>query len=169
MHYKKLVKPDSPYFGEQDFAAPDETITVTIESYAIENVTNNQGTKLKGVLHFSEKVKPLILNSTNGSAISKLYGKETDGWIGKQITLYLDPNVRFAGKRVGGTRVRKPSAIPDKALVFCESCGCGITAYGRMSAEEMADYTKNKYGQSLCTACAMQAAQSTKEDNNADE
>lgn len=158
MHWKKIVKPDSPYFGEQDFATPDETVTVTIKSYATEKVTSEQGTQLKGVLHFKEQVKPLILNVTNGKAIAKLYGKDMDGWIGKPITLYYDPSVRAMGQRVGGTRVKKPSAV-SKEPIRCEACGGTVSGYGSMSAEETAAYTRKKYGRALCADCATKAAQ----------
>ena len=36
--------------------------------------------------------------------------KTKQAWIGKQIELYHDPNVLFAGTRCGGIRVRKPAA-----------------------------------------------------------
>jgi hypothetical protein len=32
----------------------------------------------------------------------------TDDWIGKQIVLFVDPSVSFAGKIVGGIRLRAP-------------------------------------------------------------
>jgi len=47
------------------------------------------------------------MNSTNGQTIAAITGSEdSDGWIGYQIVLYADPNVSFAGQRVGGIRVR---------------------------------------------------------------
>lgn len=159
MHWKKIVKPDSPYFGEQDFPDPNATVTVTIQSYAAEKVTNEQGTQLKGVLHFCENVKPLILNVTNGKAIAKLYGKDMDGWVGKKIALYYDPSVRVMGQRVGGTRVKKPSAASSKEPIRCEACGGTVSGYGSMSADETAAYTRKKYGRALCADCAKKAAQ----------
>lgn len=167
MHFKKFIKPDCPYFGEQDFSRPDETITYTIISCKNENVTNEQGTKLKGVLYFKETNKRLILNKTNGNKIAELYGKDTDGWMGKRITLYYDANVRVAGKRVGGTRVKAPAT--DKMIIYpkCEQCMNDIRPAGRMSAEGTALYTRNKYGHALCAECAAKAKKDG--ESNADE
>jgi hypothetical protein len=50
----------------------------------------------------------MVLNSTNGQLIARLLGsKNSDDWIGKEIDLYNDPNVTFAGELVGGIRARK--------------------------------------------------------------
>lgn len=67
----------------------------------------------KWCLSFHELDKPLVLNSTNIQLCAKICGSEdTDHWTGKRIVLYTDPNVSYAGKLVGGIRVRapKPSA-----------------------------------------------------------
>ena len=60
-------------------------------------------------LTFRELDKPLVLNVTNTMAIEQILGSDdTDDWIGKQIVLYTDPGVMYAGKMVGGIRVRAP-------------------------------------------------------------
>lgn len=69
----------------------------------------------KWCLLFHELDKPLVLNVTNTQLCeSILRSDNTDDWIGKRIVLYTDPNVMYAGKVVGGIRVRqpKPSAPP---------------------------------------------------------
>lgn len=65
-------------------------------------------------LTFHELDKPLVLNSTNIQLCAQICGSDdTDHWTGKKIVLYTDPNVTYAGKLVGGIRVRapKPSAV----------------------------------------------------------
>ncbi len=72
------------------------------------------GPELKWCLHFAELDKPLVLNSTNIQLTAKVCGSEdTDEWTGKRLVLYTDPNVTYAGKLVGGIRVRapKPGAV----------------------------------------------------------
>lgn len=69
----------------------------------------------KWCLTFREIDKPLVLNMTNAQLCAQICGSEdTDHWTGKQIVLYVDPNVMYAGKVIGGIRVRKPkpSAAP---------------------------------------------------------
>ena len=65
--------------------------------------------ELKWCLSLKEFEKPLVLNSTNGQIIAQFTGIEDNievGWIGKEVVLYNDPNVSFAGKVTGGIRVR---------------------------------------------------------------
>ena len=69
----------------------------------------------KWCLTFHELDKPLVLNLTNATTLETILGSDdTDHWIGKRIVLYTDPNVMYAGKIVGGIRVRapKPTAPP---------------------------------------------------------
>jgi hypothetical protein len=72
------------------------------------------GQELKWCLHFRELEKPLVLNSTNIQLCAQICGSEdTDDWKGKSIVLYVDPNVSYGGKLIGGIRIRapKPGAV----------------------------------------------------------
>ena len=158
MHWKKVVKPDSPYFGEQDFETVDQQFLVTIRQVKMEEIKSDRGTEIKGVVHFEEDIKPLILNVTNGKTIAKLYGKQVEGWAGKQITLFFDPSVKFGRERVGGVRVSAPTRKKPNA-VKCADCGNDIEGYGRMTGLQTAEYTKGKYGRPLCSDCAKKAAE----------
>jgi hypothetical protein len=62
---------------------------------------------------FKESDKPLVLNATNIQLLEKMLGDDTDLWVNKHVVLYVDPNVMYAGKVVGGIRVRapKPGAV----------------------------------------------------------
>ncbi len=67
------------------------------------------GQEMKWCLHFSELEKPLVLNGTNIQLTAQICASEdTDHWIGKRVVLYTDPTVMYAGKMVGGIRVRAP-------------------------------------------------------------
>ena len=61
-----------------------------------------------------EKCKPLILNKTNSDTICDIYGNDSTSWIGKDIEVYIDPNVMFGGKKTGGLRVRKVELSPPR-------------------------------------------------------
>jgi hypothetical protein len=75
----------------------------------------------KWCLTFRELEKPLVLNSTNIQLCEQICGSDnTDDWVGKQIVLYVDPNVSYGGKLIGGIRVRKskaPAAAPPPPAV----------------------------------------------------
>lgn len=85
-------------------------VLVTIGGYEQFNVAvQGAEPEMKWALKFHELEKPMVLNSTNGQLIAKITGAEDfDGWIGKQVVLYDDPNISFGGKVTGGIRVRAP-------------------------------------------------------------
>ena len=67
------------------------------------------GEEMKWCLEFEESDKPLVLNSTNIQLCERIFGSDnTDDWVGQRIVLFTDPNVSYAGKVVGGIRVRAP-------------------------------------------------------------
>lgn len=71
----------------------------------------DDGNKL--VVSFEGKKKSLVCNKTNANRIAFMYGTETNGWIGKEITLY-EEMVDFQGKLTPAIRVRavKQQAAP---------------------------------------------------------
>ncbi len=108
---------ESKYVKKEDCG--EGGIIVTIANLTNENVAlESAEPEHKWVLHFKEAVKPLILNMTNIELCAHACGsEETDDWIGKQIILYNDPNVSYAGKVTGGVRIRKnqQAAAPKAA------------------------------------------------------
>lgn len=102
---------DSKYLTRAD-CGPG--ILVTITNCAEANVAmESQPPEMQWILYFKECQKGMVLKSTNGQMIAKILNSEnTDDWTGKQVVLYDDPNVVFAGKPVGGIRVRAPRIRP---------------------------------------------------------
>ena len=97
----------SKYLKKEDVEPP---VLVTIKGLRQNNVAlEDQPEELKWTIFFRELDKPMVLNSTNIQLLVKCLGTdETDDWAGKQVVLYNDPNVSFAGKITGGIRVRAP-------------------------------------------------------------
>lgn len=83
---------------------------MTVEGCAQYNVAKEGAPpEHKWCLTFQETDKPLVLNSTNVQLCERIFGSDdTDDWVGKRIVLFTDPNVSYAGKIVGGIRVRAP-------------------------------------------------------------
>ena len=72
--------------------------------------------EMKWCLVFEDEAKPLVLNSTNTQLCEHIFASDdTDDWVGKELVLYSDPNVSYAGKLVGGIRVRAPKVKPAAA------------------------------------------------------
>jgi hypothetical protein len=68
--------------------------TVTISHLTMEEMGKDK--EVNPVLWFSGGVKKgLVLNKTNTTTIASLYGKETDDWKGKKITLYTQEERHF--------------------------------------------------------------------------
>lgn len=153
-HWKKLTNPD--YLGA--YALDDgKDVILTISYVREEKVTGSDGKKDDCVVcHFSERVKPMILNSTNMKTITKLFGTPyIEDWSGRRIQIGIE-KVKAFGDVVDALRVRK--FIPAENVPKCESCGGEIQPRGNNSAEQIAAYTKKKYGQALCSACATRMA-----------
>lgn len=85
---------------------------MTIVSVKQENVAKEGADpEYKAVMHFAESEKGLVLNATNAQVVANLTGHAEDidtTWIGYQVVLYNDPNVQYAGKIMGGIRIRAP-------------------------------------------------------------
>jgi len=86
----------------------DEGKILKIKRITREEVGDDQTDKF--ALNFDGNYKPLLLNKTNIRVLVELYGSKSGEWIGKPIHVYLDENVSYGGKRVGGLRLKKVKA-----------------------------------------------------------
>lgn len=104
MHFKKYYP--TGYIDESDLP---QDVTVKIASIGLEDLQlpGSAGKETKVVIAFDGAKKKFIVNKTNAIRIAKQYGNETESWVGKSITLYFDPTVKFGGAKVGGVRVRE--------------------------------------------------------------
>ena len=108
----------SKLLRKEDF---DEDRVLTIKGVKLEDV-GNQGEQ-RWVVHFREVDKGMVLNITSIRVLEGAYGDDSDGWIGKRVMVYVDPNVSFQGRVVGGLRLRAPkqrAAPPPPAAVADE-------------------------------------------------
>ncbi len=103
----ELLNP-SDYLKAAEFGQNfDREPTFTILSAGMEELVDTNGKKkTKGVIRFKETSKGLVSNVVNVNCLIAMFGSETDGWKGKRITLYEDPNVESFGEIVSGIRVR---------------------------------------------------------------
>lgn len=114
--------------------------------------------------YFKEaNLKPMILNKTNQTAISKVCGSNyVNDWTGTKITIYVKHDMNVGGKLTDGLRILDYAPV-DKLM--CEECGDIIKPFGKLNtAEAVAEYTYNKYGNQLCGKCAT-ARKETMEEN----
>lgn len=95
----------SKYLRKEDFT--DEDRVMTIRSLMLEDMPGDDGTQ-KWVLYFNEDRKGMALNVTTIRVLEKAFGDHSDMWIGKKVKVYVDPNVSFGGKVIGGLRLMPP-------------------------------------------------------------
>ena len=71
----------------------------------------------KLVARFEGKAKGLVLNDTNLETLETAFGPDSNDAIGGQVILFVDPDVRYGGQRVGGIRIKLPkkAAAKEKA------------------------------------------------------
>ena len=100
----------SKYLKAGDFTETGQALT--IKHLEEDNVGQGKDAKDVWVIFFKEVEKGLILNKTNSGIIGKLYGEDTDDWIGKRVTLYAT-EVQFGNEMVEAIRIR--TKIPKGA------------------------------------------------------
>jgi len=95
----------------------NKSVTVEIASVELTELGQGRDKETKLLVSFRGKEKKLVCNKTNASTIAKLYGDDTDGWIGNKITLQ-PREVEFQGDMVLAIRVSlmKPGAAPAKPV-----------------------------------------------------
>lgn len=117
-HYRKAF--DSPYLSSADIVEPTN---LTIGAVKLE-LDRTKKTKDKfntayfeqEFLRPGEKLKPMVLNASNSKMLKKISGSPfIEDWKGLNITVYVDPNVRFGKETVEGLRIM-PQAITKPTL-----------------------------------------------------
>ena len=99
----------SKFLRKEDF--PEDEV-VTIKGIKQENVGREDAQEMRWVIYFRERDKGMVLNVTSIRVLESAFGDDTDFWKGKQATIYVDPNVSFQGRVVGGLRLRPIKATP---------------------------------------------------------
>ena len=81
-----------------------------ISQVTLEDLGTGDQVEHKVAIWFRGAKKGCLLNVTNKNAIRKVYGGETDDWIGKQVVLY--PAVTdFKGDTVECIRIKIPAGV----------------------------------------------------------
>jgi hypothetical protein len=148
------------YLGSWDLEDhPNREITLTIDKIVDEEVANDGRKEVCTVVRWTDPAyKPMILNVTNKKTLCKLYKtKDTEKLRGKSIVIGTE-RVKAFGDVHDALRIRpRVPAVKAASAPLCEKCKKPIASHGSMSAEQIAAYTKTKYGSALCEECAKAA------------
>lgn len=101
----------SKFLRKEDF---EEDRVMTIRGVKLEEMPGDSGDQ-KWVLYFNGEPKGMAMNITTIRVLEQAYGDDSDHWVGNKVMVYVDPNVSFQGKIVGGLRLRTPKKQAVKA------------------------------------------------------
>src|SRR6187431_2762464 len=109
--YKKFVG-NAKYLKKEDIPSPVNTSILWIKE---EVTAPGKGTETRLVLYLDGFKKGLVLNATNAQALEEITGTDDcEKWEDISIQVYVDPDVKYGGKKTGGIRIRKlvPVQVP---------------------------------------------------------
>jgi len=103
----KTIAPDArDFLGGNYLSKKDLSGVTTVTVIDVQSVAIPGAQRRKLVVSFQELEKPLILNKTNTRLLAEIFATtDTAMWRGK-ITLYVESNVEYAGRVVGGIRIQ---------------------------------------------------------------
>jgi hypothetical protein len=106
MKFSQMV--ESKFLKKEDV---DGDMTVTIQKFGQMNVApEDKPEEKKWAVKFKEFNKPMILNSTNIQMMQLATGcDDANEAVGKQVCLYVDHSIMYAGKIMGGLRIKPVS------------------------------------------------------------
>ena len=151
------------YLGSWDLdELPNKEVTLTIAKIVDEKVvdTLTGKDKVETLCYWTEPTfKPMILNVTNKKRISKLYKtKDTEKLKGKSVIIGIE-RVKAFGDIYDALRIQtRTPQVTNAVKPKCEQCGKDINGASNMTPEQVASYTKKKYGKAMCSECATETA-----------
>lgn len=131
MDLTATIIPKSDQINADDLIAGPRTFTVT------EVRVKSTPEQPVDILLAESPGKPFRPSKTVLRVLVTAWGKEGDDYVGRRMTLYRDPEVKWAGQEVGGIRVSELSHItkPMK-LALTETRGKKVTHVVKPLADE---------------------------------
>ena len=84
----------------------------------IREVRVNQGDQPVSVFFEGDHNRPWKPSKGMLRILAGAWGRDSSAWVGKYAKLFFEPSVIYAGKPVGGVRIRSLSDIPANGLTF---------------------------------------------------
>lgn len=106
----KTVAPRSDQLNAEDLLSGPRTFTIS-------EVHEMASAEQPVSIYLEESDRPFKPSKTVRRILMTAWGTDTDAYIGRRITLYCDPTVKFGGMEVGGIRVSHMSHIEQRFTV----------------------------------------------------
>ena len=126
------LKKSTIWLASEDIGIDVEKTVEVADVELHKNVTFDAGRIEPKVpaLRFTGVEKHMILNSTNRKMMVRLFGMDTKDWRGKRVALYVDPDVKMAGQRVNGLRIRPAQEVQSRPLDELTAAGAAVAESG---------------------------------------
>lgn len=108
MDIADTLAPKSDQMDYEDLIAGDRTLTIS-------GISRGPSTEQPVNVSFAEFDRPWRPSKGMRRVLVTAWGADASKYVGRKVTLFGDPKVRWAGQEVGGIRVRALSHI-DKPL-----------------------------------------------------
>lgn len=109
MDISDTLTPNSSQLDAVDLLVGEKTFSIT-------GVTMTGDKKQPVDVHLAEHPKPWRPNLTMRRLLVAGWGGDHAIYAGRRVTLYNEPSVTYAGKTVGGIRIRAMSHLPERLL-----------------------------------------------------
>lgn len=124
MDLSQTIIPKSTQLNADDLIAGPRTIRIA-------GVTAGSAEQPVAISFDGDAGRPYLPSKSMRRILVALYGNDSAACIGKRITLFRDPEIRFGGDAVGGIRISHASDI-DRPLVIALTLKRGQRAQYRV-------------------------------------
>lgn len=107
MNMKKFIEPKSDQLNADDLIGGNRIIKIT------RVVVTDAAQQACAVYFEGDNGKPWKPSKGAGRVLVHAWGEDPKNYVGKWVELYRDPDAMYAGKKVGGIRVRSMSDIKE--------------------------------------------------------
>lgn len=139
---RDTIAPKSDRVNADDFLAGPETVTITAVK---------RGDADTPVAVHIEGRKPYYPCKSMRRVLISAWGDNGPDWVGRSMTLYTDPSVRFGGVAVGGIRISHMSHIEsDMSLALTATRGKRSPfTVRKLSAQKVSAYPSDQFDGNL--------------------
>lgn len=109
----KAMAPKSDQLNADDLVSSPKNITITSVKVAL------SGEQRVHVHYQNDEGKPWKPSKGMQRIVAQLFGDDPDAWIGQSLTLYRNPEVKYAGEAVGGIWISHATGLqkPQKMMI----------------------------------------------------
>lgn len=110
INLRETVVPKSTQLNADDLIGVSKTITIT-------KVTRGDSDQPVSIHYENDNGRPYLPCKSMRRVLIHAWGDDGRQWVGRSMTLYCDPEVKFGGVKVGGIRISHVSHIERPMII----------------------------------------------------